>query len=111
MGHTLDEQVAAILAAELTERFGEPITPLRRLQAEGVAMCEACGGMMEMDNSSCTNCDEMDEDLDESAPEGWEGTVKAMKKHPRIENPWALAHYMSDKGYKSHRTASGKKKR
>jgi hypothetical protein len=39
----------------------------------------------------------------ESAPEGWEGTVKAMKKHKEIDNPWALAHYMKNKGYKSHK--------
>ena len=38
----------------------------------------------------------------ESAPEGWEGTVKAMKSHKEIDNPWALAHYMKNKGYKSH---------
>lgn len=40
--------------------------------------------------------------VDEVAPEGWEGTVKAMKKHKDIDNPWALAHYMKGKGYKSH---------
>lgn len=39
----------------------------------------------------------------EVAPEGWEDTVKAMKKHKDIENPWALAHYMKGKGYKSHK--------
>jgi hypothetical protein len=40
--------------------------------------------------------------VDESAPKGWEGTVKAMKKHKDIDNPWALAHSMKNKGYKSH---------
>lgn len=39
----------------------------------------------------------------EAAPKGWEGTVKAMKKHKEIDNPWALAHYMKNKGYKSHK--------
>jgi hypothetical protein len=39
----------------------------------------------------------------ESAPEGWEGTVKAMKKHKEIDNPYALAHHMKNKGYKSHK--------
>lgn len=38
----------------------------------------------------------------ESAPPGFEGTVKALKKHKEITNPWALAYYMKDKGYKSH---------
>jgi len=41
--------------------------------------------------------------ISESAPKGWEGTVKAMKKHKDIDNPWALAHYMKNKGYKSHK--------
>jgi len=39
----------------------------------------------------------------EKAPEGWEDTVKAMKDKPEIDNPWALAHYMKGKGYKSHK--------
>jgi hypothetical protein len=41
--------------------------------------------------------------MDEVAPEGWEGTVKAMKKYKKIDNPWALAYYMKSKGYKSHK--------
>lgn len=32
------------------------------------------------------------------APEGWEDTVKKMKKHDEIDNPWALAWYMKNKG-------------
>ena len=44
------------------------------------------------------------ETMNEKAPEGWEGTVKAMKKHAdKIDNPWALAYYMKGKGYKSHK--------
>lgn len=39
----------------------------------------------------------------EKAPEGWEGTVKAMKDEPGIDNPFALAHWMKSKGYKSHK--------
>ena len=41
--------------------------------------------------------------LAEAAPEGWEGTVKAMKKHKEVDNPWALANYMKAKGFKSHK--------
>jgi hypothetical protein len=41
--------------------------------------------------------------LKESAPEGWEKTVKAMKDEPGVDNPWALAHWMKGKGYKSHK--------
>ena len=39
----------------------------------------------------------------EVAPEGWEGTVKAMKDEPGIDNPYALAWWMKGKGYKSHK--------
>ena len=43
------------------------------------------------------------ETMKEVAPKGWEGTVKAMKKEKDIDNPWALAHWMKNKGYKSHK--------
>lgn len=43
------------------------------------------------------------ESMDEKTPEGWEGTVKAMKDEPGIDNPWALANYMKNKGYSSHK--------
>ena len=47
----------------------------------------------------------------EVAPPGWEGTVKAMKKHKDIDNPWALAWSMKKKGYKSHKPEHTKKKK
>jgi hypothetical protein len=47
----------------------------------------------------------------EVAPKGWEGTVKSMKKHSEIDNPYALTNYMKNKGYHSHKTKSGKDKR
>lgn len=40
-----------------------------------------------------------DKELNEKAPEGWEKTVKSMKKHKEIDNPFALAQYMKKKGY------------
>jgi len=43
----------------------------------------------------------MAESVNEAAPEGWEKTVLAMKKHKEIDNPWALAHWMKKKGYQS----------
>jgi rRNA maturation protein Nop10 len=46
----------------------------------------------------------------EVAPSGWEGTVKHMKRHPEVDNPYALANYMKKKGDKSHHFASGKHK-
>lgn len=51
-----------------------------------------------------------DKDLHESAPPGFEGTVKAMKKHKDITNPFALAWSMKNKGYKSHKKADGSAK-
>jgi hypothetical protein len=38
----------------------------------------------------------------EISPPGWKGTVKAMKKHKDITNPFALARSMKKKGDKPH---------
>lgn len=38
----------------------------------------------------------------EVSPPGWSGTVKAMKRHKSITNPWALAWYMKGKGAQPH---------
>ena len=40
----------------------------------------------------------------EVSPPDWEGTVKKMKKEKNIDNPWALAWYMKNKGYTPHAT-------
>lgn len=50
---------------------------------------------------------EAPEEVNEVSPPGFEGTVKAMKKHKEIDNPYALAWYMKNKGYKSHKKANG----
>jgi hypothetical protein len=47
-------------------------------------------------------------EINEAAPEGWEKTVLAMKKHKEIDNPWALAHWMKKKGYHQHKKEEGK---
>jgi len=39
---------------------------------------------------------------DEVSPPGWSGSVKAMKKHKGITNPWALAWWMKGKGATPH---------
>jgi hypothetical protein len=39
------------------------------------------------------------------APKGWEGTVKEMKHHKEIDNPYALANYMKDEGYTPHKAS------
>jgi hypothetical protein len=38
----------------------------------------------------------------EVSPPGWSGTVKAMKRHKEIDNPFALAWYEKNKGEKAH---------
>tara|TARA_Y100000034_G_C6898487_1_gene414790 strand:+ start:2646 stop:2933 length:288 start_codon:yes stop_codon:yes gene_type:complete len=64
------------------------------------------GALMDLgDAASAVNpyseADELHEDeLEEVAPPGWEGTVKKMKGDPDIENPWALAWSMKKKGHK-----------
>jgi hypothetical protein len=40
------------------------------------------------------------------APPGWEAPVKEMKKDKDIDNPWALAWYMKNKGDKPHKEAT-----
>lgn len=40
------------------------------------------------------------EEKEAVTPPGWEGTVRKMKNHPEITNPWALAWWMKGKGYK-----------
>lgn len=47
--------------------------------------------------------DDWRDDIVEVTPPGWEPTVKAMKKHPEIDNPWALAWSMKNKGYTSNK--------
>lgn len=48
--------------------------------------------------------------IGEVSPPGFKGTVKAMKKHKDIDNPFALAWSMKNKGYKSHKKADGSDK-
>jgi hypothetical protein len=42
----------------------------------------------------------------EKAPPGWEGTVKKMKKHKDIDNPFALTWSMKNKGDQPHESES-----
>lgn len=61
------------------------------------------------------------DDIQEVAPPGFEGTVKAMKKYPELsrgktpegkdKNIYALAWFMKNKGFKSHKTKSGADKK
>ena len=45
--------------------------------------------------------------VDEVSPPGFKGTVKAMKDEGEVDNPYKLAWWMKNKGYKSHKKADG----
>ena len=60
-------------------------------------------------NVQAVKSEEVDQ-VQEVAPPGFEGTVKAMKKYKKIDNPFALAWSMKNKGYKSHKKADGSDK-
>lgn len=80
---------SSIGSGEGTPADTTPEGEVNRQYAESVKPCEGC---------------ESEEVVKETSPEGWEGTVKAMKKYKnRIDNPWALAYYMKKKGYKTHK--------
>ena len=101
------KQLQRIIKEEqsLIERFGEPIGkahPTVGIPDERGDVCGVCGGPA-MPGGVCEICEGEDDEMDEVAPPGWEGTVKAMKKHKRINNPWALSWSMKNKGYKSHK--------
>lgn len=53
----------------------------------------------------------LERDVNEVSPPGFKGTVKAMKKYDEIDNPYALAWSMKNKGYKSHKKADGSDKK
>lgn len=57
----------------------------------------------ENNTEECQECKECDDNIKEVSPPGWEKTVEAMKKHKDITNPFALAWYMKNKGYESHK--------
>jgi hypothetical protein len=57
---------------------------------EGVEPCDECG-MMPLEGQGC-GCTHLDEyGMEEVAPPGKEKMVKALKKDPDIDNPWAVA--------------------
>lgn len=57
--------------------------------------CFQCG----MNEAMCECWSQMKEtDLDEVAPQGYEDIVKALKKEPGVDNPWAVAWSMKNKG-------------
>ena len=53
--------------------------------------CSQCGMTQ---GSGCTH----ERDVEEVAPKGYERVVKALKKEPEVDNPWAVAWSMQKKG-------------
>jgi hypothetical protein len=68
---------------------------------------KATGKQIDQTTASIKKSLNKEETVSEVAPPGFEGTVKAMKKHKNVDNPWALAWSMKNKGYKSHKKADG----
>jgi hypothetical protein len=69
------------------------------------SVSKGLGKVKKRSQSPGTNALDGDSIFGETAPKGWEGTVKAMKKHKEIDNPYALTNWMKNKGYKSHKKA------
>lgn len=44
--------------------------------------------------------EQFDDELDEVTPPGYEKVVKGLKKNPKVDNPWAIAWSMKNKGIK-----------
>lgn len=53
--------------------------------------CSQCGMTQ---GSGCTH----ERDVEEVAPKGYERVVKALKREPEVDNPWAVAWSMQKKG-------------
>ena len=105
-----DKAAQAFIAAIAEELMNRPVeveqTPAPAAPAGGVPVAASFHGLI-----LASSEDEDDEEAEEKtasgkvavAPEGWEGTVKDMKKDKSIDNPYALSYWMKDKGYTSHK--------
>jgi len=65
-------------------------------------------GTEEKTYCECSNCSIKKE---AKSPEGWKGTITKMKEKPGIDNEFALANYMKNKGDEPHYTNSDKPKK
>lgn len=101
---TVQEQVAPVDKNKIStlQRFQKREEQLNREKLAAQRSGKLPVGSVQMNSYEIEG-----EDIQEVSPPGFKGTVKAMKKHKEIDNPWALANWMKQKGYKSHRKASG----
>jgi hypothetical protein len=82
-----------------------PAAPVASLKQAGFRACGLCKGEGKWHNGQlCPDCGGSGQvyPRQASAPPGWEGTVKEMKKENGIDNPYALAWSMKNKGYTPH---------
>jgi len=94
-----DEELEGWVQAKIT-KAAEYITAVHNnMEYEKTKPNTIGNGEMSPADSSGTM---MENTITEKAPEGWEATVKKMKKHKEIDNPWALAHWMKSRGYQPH---------
>jgi hypothetical protein len=105
-----DKAAQAFIAAIAEELMNRPVeveqAPAPAAPAAGVPVAASFHGLV-----LAASDGEDDEEVEEKtasgkvavAPEGWEGTVKDMKKDKGIDNPYALSYWMKDKGYTSHK--------
>ena len=102
---------------KVTHKPVKPSTPEQQLKNQNDSMAKSYASHKSgqyvgdsVEHTKDTNIISEIKDVVEVAPPGFEGTVKAMKKHKDIDNPWALAWSMKNKGYKSHKKADGTQK-
>ncbi len=104
-----------ISAKTLREIIHEEVCACKDKKTSGATACETC------ENDSCDECGMLElteddlsgialaryveggENLTQVVPPGWEGTVKKMKKDKDIDNPWALAWHLKNKGASPNR--------
>ena len=98
---------SVLLAKQKVDRAQQELANKQRMAAQKKVDLQSLSASYEVEGES----------IEEVAPPGFEGTVKAMKDYPELskgktkegkeKNIYALAWYMKNKGYKSHKKASG----
>ena len=92
--HTKNKMFLDILNHAIAEREEQP-RDIAFTEMEQMVLDKVTEGMIDFNS--------LPEELQSKC---WEGTVKAMKKHKDVDNPYALAHWMKGKGFKSHKKES-----
>jgi hypothetical protein len=107
MGHNLLDDIIKN-ATELKEKLGQEEKEIPAWIQDHISqsqnfISQANTNFHEYDKPEDVPTPQDAEPMNESAPEGWEKTVLAMKKKKEIDNPWALSHWMKKKGYHSQK--------